>query len=89
IGASLLYGDGVITPAISVLSAMEGMKLVAPAFENFILPATLAVLIALFVIQRHGTGSIGKLFGPIMVVWFVVIAALGAINIWQAPAILL
>ena len=89
IGASLLYGDGVITPAISVLSAMEGLKLVAPAFEHFILPATLAVLIGLFVIQRYGTGSIGKLFGPIMVIWFAVLAVLGAINIWQAPAILL
>jgi KUP system potassium uptake protein len=88
IGASLLYGDGVITPAISVLSAMEGLKLVAPAFEHFILPATIAVLIGLFVIQRHGTERIGKLFGPIMVVWFVVIGALGAVNIFAAPAIL-
>ncbi len=88
IGASLLYGDGVITPAISVLSAMEGLKLVAPGFEHFILPATIAVLVGLFVIQRHGTESIGKLFGPVMVVWFVVIGALGAANIWIAPAIL-
>jgi KUP system potassium uptake protein len=88
IGASLLYGDGVITPAISVLSAMEGLKLVAPGFEILILPATIAILIALFVIQRHGTESIGKLFGPIMVVWFVVIGALGAANILTAPAIL-
>jgi KUP system potassium uptake protein len=88
IGASLLYGDGVITPAISVLSAMEGLKLVAPGFEVLILPATIAILIALFVIQRHGTESIGKLFGPIMVVWFIVIGALGAVNILSAPAIL-
>jgi KUP system potassium uptake protein len=88
IGASLLYGDGVITPAISVLSAMEGLKLVAPAFEHFILPATIAVLIGLFVIQRYGTERIGKLFGPIMVVWFVVIGGLGAANIFMAPAIL-
>src|SRR3979409_1527037 len=88
IGAALLYGDGVITPAISVLSAMEGLKLVAPGFEHFIVPATIAVLIGLFVIQQYGTGSIGKLFGPIMVVWFVVIAALGLANIWLAPAIL-
>jgi KUP system potassium uptake protein len=88
IGASLLYGDGVITPAFSVLSAMEGLKLVAPAFEHFILPATIVVLIGLFVIQRHGTERIGKLFGPIMVVWFVVIGALGAANIFAAPAIL-
>src|SRR5476649_2335670 len=88
IGASLLYGDGVITPAISVLSAMEGLKLVAPGFEHFIVPATIAVLIGLFVIQQYGTGSIGKLFGPIMVIWFVVIGGLGAANIWMAPAIL-
>src|SRR5882757_3109637 len=88
IGASLLYGDGIITPAISVLSAMEGLKLVAPGFEHFILPATIAVLIGLFAIQRHGTGSIGRLFGPIMVIWFVVIGGLGAANIWMAPAIL-
>jgi len=88
VGASLLYGDGVITPAISVLSAMEGLKLVAPDFEHFIVPATLAVLIGLFVIQRYGTGSIGRLFGPIMVVWFVVLGGLGAANIFIAPAIL-
>jgi KUP system potassium uptake protein len=88
VGASLLYGDGVITPAISVLSAMEGLKLAAPGFEHFIVPATIAVLIGLFVIQQYGTGSIGKLFGPVMVVWFVVIGGLGAANIWLAPAIL-
>ncbi len=87
IGASLLYGDGVITPAISVLSAMEGLKLVAPRFEHFIVPVTLAILIGLFVIQRKGTDSIGRLFGPVMVVWFVVIGVLGAANIWAAPAI--
>src|SRR5882757_6312929 len=88
IGAALLYGDGVITPAISVLSAMEGLKLIAPDFEHFILPATIAVLIGLFVIQKYGTGSIGRLFGPIMVVWFVVLGGLGLANIWMAPAIL-
>jgi KUP system potassium uptake protein len=88
VGASLLYGDGVITPAISVLSAMEGLKLVAPGFEHFIVPVTLVILIGLFMIQQYGTGSIGKLFGPIMVVWFVVIGVLGAANILMAPAIL-
>jgi KUP system potassium uptake protein len=88
VGASLLYGDGVITPAISVLSAMEGLKLVAPGFEHFILPATMAILVGLFMIQRHGTHSIGKLFGPIMVLWFAVIGGLGAANILIAPAIL-
>jgi KUP system potassium uptake protein len=84
----LLYGDGVITPAISVLSAMEGLKLAAPGFENFIVPATVAVLIGLFSIQRYGTGSIGKLFGPIMVIWFAVIGVLGAAHVWMAPSIL-
>jgi KUP system potassium uptake protein len=88
VGASLLYGDGVITPAISVLSAMEGLKLVAPGFEHFIVAATIAILIGLFVIQRHGTERIGKLFGPVMVVWFTVIGILGLANIWMAPAIL-
>jgi KUP system potassium uptake protein len=88
IGASLLYGDGVITPAISVLSAMEGLKLVAPGFDKFIVPVTLVILIGLFMIQQYGTHSIGKLFGPIMVVWFVVIGVLGAANILMAPAIL-
>src|SRR6202451_4186195 len=73
IGAALLYGDGVITPAISVLSAMEGLKLVAPGFEKFIVPVTLVILIGLFVIQQRGTESIGALFGPVMVAWFVVI----------------
>jgi KUP system potassium uptake protein len=88
IGAALLYGDGVITPAISVLSAMEGLKLVAPGFEHFIVAATLVILIGLFVIQRYGTERIGKLFGPVMVVWFFVIGILGAANIWMAPSIL-
>jgi KUP system potassium uptake protein len=88
VGAALLYGDGVITPAISVLSAMEGLRLVAPAFEDFILPLTLAILIGLFMMQRRGTTSIGRLFGPVMVSWFLVIGLLGVINIWAAPEIL-
>jgi KUP system potassium uptake protein len=88
IGASLLYGDGVITPAISVLSAMEGLKLIAPSFEHFIVPATILILIGLFMIQRYGTERIGKFFGPVMVVWFAVLALLGAINILIAPAIM-
>ena len=88
IGASLLYGDGVITPAISVLSAMEGLKLVAPGFEKFIVPVTLVILIGLFVIQRRGTESIGRLFGPVMVVWFVVIggAGRGQHLAWRRPS---
>jgi KUP system potassium uptake protein len=88
IGAALLYGDGVITPAISVLSAMEGLKLIAPSFGKFIVPVTLAILIGLFLIQHRGTESIGRLFGPVMVVWFVSIGALGAAGIWMRPAIL-
>src|SRR5260370_1779054 len=88
VGASVLYGDGVITAAISVLSAMEGLKLVSPGFEKFIVPVTLVILIGLFVIQQRGTESIGRLFGPVMVVWFVVIGVLGATNIVMAPAIL-
>src|SRR5580658_6812253 len=88
VGAALLYGDGVITPAISVLSAMEGLKLIAPAFQEFIVPVTMAILIGLFMIQRKGTESIGRLFGPVMVVWFAVIGVLGVTNIWTAPAII-
>jgi KUP system potassium uptake protein len=88
LGASLLYGDGVITPAISVLSAMEGLKLAAPRFAPFILPGTMLILVGLFAIQRQGTERIGRLFGPIMVAWFLVIGLLGAINIVAAPGIL-
>ena len=88
VGAALLYGDGVITPAISVLSAMEGLKLVAPSFDKFVVPVTLAILIGLFLIQQRGTESIGKLFGPVMVIWFASIGLLGAANIWTRPAIL-
>src|SRR5262249_56019569 len=80
--------DGVITPAISVLSAMEGLKRVTPGFEHFVLPLTLAILIGLFAMQHRGTASIGRLFGPVMVVWFVVIGLLGVSNIWAAPEIL-
>jgi KUP system potassium uptake protein len=87
VGASLLYGDGVITPAISVLSAMEGLKLAAPGFRSFILPVTLAILVGLFAIQYQGTHRIGRLFGPVMVVWFLTIAVLGVVNIAAAPGI--
>src|SRR5262249_57878944 len=80
--------DGVIPPAISVLSAMEGLKLVTPALDNFVLPLTLAILIGLCMMQGRGTASIGRLFGPIMFTWFVVIGLLGAVNIWAAPEIL-
>jgi KUP system potassium uptake protein len=87
-GAALLYGDGVITPAISVLSAVEGLNVVAPAFHPFVLPLTIIILIALFMIQRTGTARIGGLFGPIMVVWFAVLALLGITHIVQAPQVL-
>jgi len=87
-GAAPLYGDGMITPAISVLSAMEGLKLVTPELERFVLPLTIGVLVALFMLQRRGTANIGRLFGPIMVVWFLAIGLLGAANIYIAPAIL-
>ena len=87
-GAALLYGDGIITPAISVLSAIEGLEVAAPHFAPFVLPATLAVLFLLFYLQRHGTARVGSVFGPIMLIWFVAIGALGAVEILRQPAIL-
>lgn len=87
-GSALLYGDGVITPAISVLSAVEGIKIVTPVFEPYILPITVTLLTGLFFIQRVGTGSIGRVFGPVVLVWFVSIAALGAAGIAENPEIL-
>jgi KUP system potassium uptake protein len=89
IGAALFYGDGVITPAISVLSAVEGLKVATPVFEPFILPIALVLLIALFAVQRHGTGRVGSLFGPVMVVWFSALAILGAAQIVRNPSILM
>jgi KUP system potassium uptake protein len=80
-GASLFYGDAIITPAISVLSAVEGLKLVTPAFEPFVLPITLVIIVALFTVQRFGTAKIGALFGPITLIWFLVLAWLGLIHI--------
>src|SRR5438876_7134914 len=77
VGAALLYGDGAITPAISVLSAVEGLKVDAPQLAPLIVPITIAVLVGLFVVQRRGTGFIGGIFGPIMLAWFAVIAILG------------
>jgi KUP system potassium uptake protein len=88
VGATLLYGDGAITPAISVLSAIEGIKVYAPQMERVVLPVTVAILIFLFVIQRKGTSWIGGIFGPIMLIWFVVIGALGIVGIFRAPAVL-
>jgi KUP system potassium uptake protein len=87
-GAALIYGDGAITPAISVLSALEGLKMVAPFFNPYVLPVAVAVLIGLFAIQPQGTARIGKAFGPIMTLWFLVIGALGVWGIAQHPAVL-
>ncbi len=88
IGAALLYGDGAITPAISVLSAIEGLSVARPALAPLVIPLTCGILLALFVIQKRGTGTIGKVFGPIMVLWFGAIGALGLWQIVQAPAVL-
>ncbi len=88
IGAALLYGDGVITPAISVLSAVEGLEVVAPQSQHLVIPLTVAILATLFFFQRHGTAKVGRIFGPVMVVWFVTIAALGLGEVLQAPQIL-
>jgi len=88
IGAALLYGDGIITPAISVLSAIEGLKVATPAFEPYILPITVAILILLFAFQRRGTSAIGSVFGPIMLVWFTVNAVLGVSGIVSQPQVL-
>ncbi|MCX7143520.1 MAG: KUP/HAK/KT family potassium transporter, partial [Proteobacteria bacterium] len=87
-GASLFYGDAIITPAISVLSAVEGLSVATPAFERWIVPITLAILLGLFAIQSRGTGTLGKPFGPIMVLWFLTLAALGAVSIAQTQAVL-
>jgi KUP system potassium uptake protein len=87
-GAALFYGDGTITPAISVLSAVEGLEVATPAFKPYVIPLTLAVLVVLFAVQKRGTGSVGALFGPIMMLWFVTLAALGVTGILQAPKVL-
>jgi KUP system potassium uptake protein len=87
-GAALFYGDSVITPAISVLSAVEGLEVVTPVLKPYVLPISIAVLISLFAMQRYGTGTVGKLFGPIIVLWFGVLAFTGMLQIVQQPAIL-
>lgn len=88
LGAALFYGDSVITPAISVLSAVEGLEVVTPALKPYVLPVCMAVLVGLFAVQRFGTGLVGKLFGPVIVLWFGVLAFTGAIEIAQQPGIL-
>jgi KUP system potassium uptake protein len=87
-GTSLFYGDGVITPAISVLSAIEGLEVVSPAFKEWVIPLTLVVLFGLFAVQKSGTGGIGRFFGPITLLWFLVIAILGVSHIVHHPEIL-
>jgi len=86
-GAALIYGDGAITPAISVLSALEGLEQVTPTLTPYVLPAAVVILLGLFAVQPFGTASIGRLFGPIMLVWFVVMAAMGVYGIVQHPTI--
>jgi KUP system potassium uptake protein len=87
-GTAIFFGDGVITPAISVLSAVEGLEVVAPALHPYVVPVTLVVLTGLFAVQRHGTGVVGRWFGPVTVLWFLVLAGLGLTHIAQNPAVL-
>ena len=87
-GTAIFFGDGVITPAITVLGAIEGLKVAAPGLDRYVVPVALMVLTALFLVQRHGTARIGKFFGPVMVIWFVVLAVLGLQHIAENPSIL-
>ena len=88
VGAALFYGDGIITPAISVLSAVEGLQVATPLFQPYVVPISLLLIIVLFSVQRRGTAAVGGLFGPIMLVWFAVLGLLGAVNIAAHPHIL-
>ena len=87
-GTAVFFGDGVITPAISVLSAVEGLEVAAPALHDYVVPITLVVLTALFVVQKHGTAGLGKFFGPVMVLWFATLAVMGMTHIVRNPAVL-
>jgi KUP system potassium uptake protein len=87
-GASLLYGDGMITPAISVLSAVEGLEVATPVFRPYVIPITIVILIGLFLVQRRGTAKIGAIFGPVMLLWFATLAVLGAVHLVQHPQVL-
>lgn len=88
VGAALLYGDGMVTPAISVVSAMEGLTVAAPAFGPFVVPLTVAALVLLFTIQRGGTTRVGRVFGPVMLLWFATLASLGAVQVAQEPTVM-
>ena len=87
-GAALLYGDGMITPSVSVLSAVEGLSVATPFFDPYVVPITIGILVVLFFFQKHGTASVGKVFGPIIVLWFITLATLGLTNIVSAPVVL-
>jgi KUP system potassium uptake protein len=87
-GAALLYGDGIITPAISVLGAVEGLNVATPIFASYVVPVTIVIIVGLFLIQSRGTAKVGRLFGPVMLVWFVVIAALGILQIVRHPSVI-
>ena len=88
LGAAFFYGDGIITPAISVLSAVEGLEILSPQLKVYVLPVSLAILVMLFLFQKHGTEKIGRFFGPVMLAWFAILAVLGVAQIIQTPAVL-
>jgi KUP system potassium uptake protein len=87
-GAALFFGDTIITPAVSVLSAVEGLKLITPVFEPFVLPVSIAILVALFLVQSRGTGPLGRWFGPITALWFLAMGAAGVVQIAAMPSVL-
>ncbi|HEU4521400.1 MAG TPA: KUP/HAK/KT family potassium transporter, partial [Thermoanaerobaculia bacterium] len=87
-GAALLYGDGMITPAITVLSAIEGLEVATPLFAPYVVYISIVILAGLFIVQRYGTGRVGAIFGPIMVIWFVTIAIMGISHILEEPSVL-
>ncbi|HYO90663.1 MAG TPA: KUP/HAK/KT family potassium transporter, partial [Pyrinomonadaceae bacterium] len=87
-GAALLYGDGIITPAISVLGAIEGLNVATPLFASYVVPITIVIIVGLFLIQSRGTAKVGRLFGPVMLMWFFVIAALGIIQVMRHPSVI-
>ncbi len=87
-GAALLYGDGIITPAVTVLGAVEGLEVITPVFQSYVAPLSVVILVVLFAVQRYGTGRVGSVFGPVMLVWFTALALLGFRGIWRSPEIL-